>query len=251
LAGAKRHSEATQLEERHRVLVARVEVLGVARQRLVELLERFLEAAQVVEGHTLQQIQLVEQLGMMPPGAPLAAAGVFQGNLVELARDAAVREVEIGGIRQRLRVVGIQRQRMLHRQAGVVDLAQGREGQAPLLLGLSALGVLQERLLGAGQRELVLMRVVGPGRGVHVILVRRTVSSSHSRIVGPRLGRRIGRPGRGRWRQVSPGDDRVGGSGRTLTPKDQCGAETDDPQLAACGRHLQSCETNMAGDGGC
>ncbi len=149
---------------------------------------------------------------------------------------------EVGGVGERFGIVWIQCQGMRHREAGLVDPPQRGEGQAALLLGFHALRVFQERILGAGQGDVIMLGIVGLGRGIEGILIRRAVGSGKLRTFTRDRSRALGGLDRGGLRGMNPRG--VEPNRRALTAGAQGHAKGADSELSASSFHRRALEFN-------
>jgi hypothetical protein len=155
--------EPAQLEQRHPLLAARLAVLAVQLDRLVGRGQRLAGAAEVVERHRLEQVEVLEQRAVLHPVRARERAARVRESQLQIVAAAQAADVQIGRGPQHLGIVGVQGQRPRVRGAGLVDVPELGERGAAEVVGGDALRIDAPGLARALQRilEAALLEIAG------------------------------------------------------------------------------------------
>ena len=200
--------EPAQLPQGAGLLVARLVGIDAALDRLLGPFHCECGSAQVVEGRGRQQRQARgAHLVCLLDGDGVAALGVGQPELVEVAGGGQALQVQLGGTLQRVERVGIQRQRAGVGGAGLVQAVEGHEIPAALAVGGGGIrrgaaglrrtrqraGVVAFVVVGASPRQVVAVSggagrqgrgPVGAGSGPAVLGPRVSARAEQTRAAG-------------------------------------------------------------------
>jgi len=199
--------EAAQAEQADPALVQRRGVLRGELQRRIDPREGRVRLAEVVQRLGLEQREPGAQLAVEP--APAGRAPAAAPRVLQAEQDGRALlglgdvDVEVGGRRQRLRIIRIARQRHGERDLRLAVAAERGQRRRAVVVGLDRLRHQVDRELGAPERGLEVAGVVEQAAGLveHRIRILPADRADRRRLVD------VGRlpPGRRRGRKADAG----------------------------------------------